>query len=411
MTAMLRTILVDDEKPALKALAYLLKQYPYIKIIGTFTDVDEALMALEKETVHLLFLDIDMPKSNGIEAAKKILANNSKINIIFVTAYSSFAVEAFELNAFDYIMKPIDPKRLKKTMERVDPRQYPSLDSILTQQKQTIFLNSLLNKKISNPEEIIQQAESLYINFTQPFSFFFLLLTNQNRQPLEKYSDKTLQTIDELVHKISRQPNLLAWRTPQGIGVLDHSAISSPDCKKEELIKASYLQAVAETYFSEVKVVVGISEYSSKIETFPARYIQARNTAIIGVQLYPELSTYHFLDNEFLAVLDQYIDQQKATKLVNSTIGKILEYDQVNGTNLFRTMEAIIFSNNLQDVAHKLFIHYRTVLFRKQNIEKILGFSMNSFLGRTMLGVALTFFYLQNIPFIDEPKQTSVNDP
>ena len=400
---MLRTILIDDEKPALKALAYLLKQYPYIEIIGTFTDIDEALIAVETETVHLLFLDIDMPKSNGIEAAKKILASNSKINIIFVTAYSNFAVEAFELNAFDYIMKPIDPKRLKKTIERVNPKQ-PLLNSVLIQQKQTVFLNSLLNERISDPEEILLQAKSLYINFAQPFSFFFLLFTNQNRQPLKKYSDKILQAIDELIHKISKQPNLLTWKTPQGVGVLDYSIISSPDCKKEELAKASCLQAMAENYISTAKVVIGIAEYSTKIETFLDRYVQARNTAIIGVQLYPKLSTYHFLDNEFLAVLDQYIDKQKATKLVNSTIGKIFEYDQVNGTNLFRTMEAIIFSNNLQDAAHELFIHYRTVLFRKQNIEKILGFSMNSFPGRTMLGVALTFFYLQNISFTNDSK-------
>ncbi|WP_113672844.1 response regulator [Vallitalea guaymasensis] len=116
---MYRTILIDDEKFALKALKHLLKKYEDIEVVGTYTDVDEAFEKMRISKVDIVFLDIEMPKMKGIHAADKISSIDPSIDIIFVTAYNDYAVDAFEINAIDYVMKPVLKRRLDKTIERI----------------------------------------------------------------------------------------------------------------------------------------------------------------------------------------------------------------------------------------------------------------------------------------------------
>lgn len=119
---LIRTILIDDERPALNNLERLLKDYDQIEIVGAYTDVTKVFEKIKKEKVHLIFLDIEMPKMKGIEAAEKILEIDSNVQIVFVTAYNDYAVDAFEVEAVDYVMKPIIKRRLDKTIERVIKR-------------------------------------------------------------------------------------------------------------------------------------------------------------------------------------------------------------------------------------------------------------------------------------------------
>lgn len=119
---MLKTILIDDEKPALKALEYQLKQYENIEIVGEFTKISEAIKKIHEENMNLVFLDIEMQNINGIEAAKKIISIDRNIQIVFVTAYDDYAVDAFEIEAIDYIMKPVLKRRLDKTINRIENR-------------------------------------------------------------------------------------------------------------------------------------------------------------------------------------------------------------------------------------------------------------------------------------------------
>lgn len=119
---LIKTILIDDEKAALNNLERFLKGYDQIEILGAYTDETKALEEIKNKRVNLIFLDIEMPKMKGIEVAKKILEIDSNIQIIFVTAYNDYAIDAFDLEALDYVMKPIIKKRFDKTMERVMKR-------------------------------------------------------------------------------------------------------------------------------------------------------------------------------------------------------------------------------------------------------------------------------------------------
>ncbi|MBE7721858.1 response regulator [Lacrimispora indolis] len=115
----MRAILVDDEEMLLREMERLLASYPDLEIAGSYTDPMEALREIESTRPELAFLDIEMRTLSGLELAERLLQRNPDLNVLFVTAYNQYAVEAFEINAIDYILKPVRPERLEKTMERI----------------------------------------------------------------------------------------------------------------------------------------------------------------------------------------------------------------------------------------------------------------------------------------------------
>ena len=120
---MLKAVLVDDERPALRVLELLLKNFDGISLIGSFSNPNEAMKKMGHLKPDIVFLDISMPQLHGLDAASLILEGSPDTDIVFVTAFDRYAVEAFELNALDYILKPVCIDRLEKTVERMMKKQ------------------------------------------------------------------------------------------------------------------------------------------------------------------------------------------------------------------------------------------------------------------------------------------------
>ncbi|CAM4158563.1 response regulator [Lederbergia lenta] len=114
----MKVILVDDEPILLTHLEKLFKDIDGIQLIGMYSNPYQAIEAVLRDKPDVVFLDIEMPEINGIEVAEKIQNNLPLINIVFVTAYSEYAVKAFEINAVDYLLKPLNRNRLLKTVQR-----------------------------------------------------------------------------------------------------------------------------------------------------------------------------------------------------------------------------------------------------------------------------------------------------
>lgn len=119
----LRALLVDDESPARKELRFLLQPFSEIQIIGEAENALEALELINNLEYSVVFLDIDMPGLQGIELAKQLCEREDSPAIIFTTAHEEFAVEAFSVNALDYLLKPIHPKRLEQALQKVMAHQ------------------------------------------------------------------------------------------------------------------------------------------------------------------------------------------------------------------------------------------------------------------------------------------------
>ncbi len=118
----LRAVLVDDEQLARDELGYLLGQVGGIEIVGQAGNGVEALTTIERLQPDVVFLDVQMPGLTGFEVARRLVDNRATSHIIFVTAYDQHAIEAFEVNAVDYLLKPVEPGRLETAVVRARKR-------------------------------------------------------------------------------------------------------------------------------------------------------------------------------------------------------------------------------------------------------------------------------------------------
>ncbi len=110
-------IIVDDEPWARKEMQTLINDVSDIEILGMFSNAPSALKFLETNSVDVIFLDIEMPMITGLEFAAQLPKNTL---VIFTTAYSKYALESYELDAIDYLMKPVEKSRLQKAINKAE---------------------------------------------------------------------------------------------------------------------------------------------------------------------------------------------------------------------------------------------------------------------------------------------------
>ena len=117
----IRAILIDDEQDSLSALKEQIKLYcPEVYIHGTYDDPRKGLEAIRQSPPHVVFLDIQMPGMTGLELMEAL--SSEDLNIVLVTAYSQYAIDAIKLSALDYLLKPVDPDELVAAVEKVKKR-------------------------------------------------------------------------------------------------------------------------------------------------------------------------------------------------------------------------------------------------------------------------------------------------
>ena len=121
MPTLLRVVLADDERPARRFLINLLKTFPDVEVVGEAANGTDAMALIETQQPALALLARNMPEAGGLDVARLVKAGATP-SIAFVTAYDEFAVQAFELNAIDYLLKPVERDRLATTLDRARTR-------------------------------------------------------------------------------------------------------------------------------------------------------------------------------------------------------------------------------------------------------------------------------------------------
>jgi two-component system, LytTR family, response regulator len=148
----LRAYLVDDEPLALDRLRRLIACSDRVEVVGSTTEPEEAVTALTSNPVDLVFLDIQMPRLNGFEALSRLPVQPL---VIFTTAYDRYALKAFTVNSIDYLLKPIDPEQLERSLNKVDrlrgdgPTSHPNLQALIVS-----LSDSLRKSQPEYPERI-----------------------------------------------------------------------------------------------------------------------------------------------------------------------------------------------------------------------------------------------------------------
>ncbi|WP_301108307.1 LytTR family DNA-binding domain-containing protein [Sporosarcina sp.] len=126
MSELISALVVDDERYAREELIFLLEQFEQVKIVGEADSGETAIVKAMQLQPDIVFLDIEMPKVDGMEVAKSLSALKKVPYIIFATAYPQFAAEAFRIHALDYLLKPYDEEQLRQAIERVGEALYPA---------------------------------------------------------------------------------------------------------------------------------------------------------------------------------------------------------------------------------------------------------------------------------------------
>jgi two-component system LytT family response regulator len=152
----MKAIIVEDEILAREELKYFIKNYSNIEIVDEFEDGIEVLKFIQQNEVDVIFLDINIPSLDGVLLAKNISKFSKKPYIVFITAYREHAVEAFEIEAFDYILKPYSESRIISMLKK--------LEMSYNQQKNSLHKNTISNKinLWKNEKIIVVDMDDIY---------------------------------------------------------------------------------------------------------------------------------------------------------------------------------------------------------------------------------------------------------
>jgi two-component system LytT family response regulator/two-component system response regulator LytT len=202
----MKAVVVDDEQLAREELCYMLEKMDDIEVIGQAGNGLEAVGIVEQLAPDVLFLDVQMPGLNGFEVAHRLIQNGSSPNIVFVTAFDRHAIEAFEVNAVDYLLKPVEAARLQQAIERARKRVTP--EAPLNDQVERIV--QLMSERQSKRERVAVKVGERFL-LVQAEEIIYASLTNEsiNIVTNQLAGTSNFRTLDELQARLD--PSVF-WR-------------------------------------------------------------------------------------------------------------------------------------------------------------------------------------------------------
>lgn len=217
---MLQAIIVDDEWLVRTELQKLLSEFDEIKIVGEAASVQEAIHLIETFNPQLIFLDIQMPGQTGFDLVEKY---NIKADVIFITAYDQYAIRAFEVNALDYLLKPISKARLAKALTRISDHQIEPNIKNKIQYDDIIFIKIdgvLKFIKVESLKAVVAEGNYSFIYFDNKKELVLRTLNDwEQLLPLKYFKRIHRSTIINLnfINKVEKLRNYTQKITLEGI--------------------------------------------------------------------------------------------------------------------------------------------------------------------------------------------------
>ncbi|QSX09427.1 LytTR family transcriptional regulator DNA-binding domain-containing protein [Alkalibacter rhizosphaerae] len=184
----LKALIVDDEYPAREELRYLLSRLEGVEVVGEATNGKEALALITALDYDMVFLDINMPQMDGMDLGEKIKELEDPPAIVYITAYDQYALQAFRVNAVDYLLKPIEEEKLSHAVERIRNR----FKTTVSPKKQDLPKEPIQRLSVEQGGKIVLlDAVDVYYAFSE--GSYVYVATDQQKY-LTKY---TLQALEE----------------------------------------------------------------------------------------------------------------------------------------------------------------------------------------------------------------------
>jgi len=197
---MIRVMVADDEPLAQEEIIRLIEENQDFKVVSRASNGAAALEEMKANPVDVVFLDIEMPEMDGLEVASQLATWENPPIVVFATAYHQYAIEAFEANAIDYILKPYDPVRLKKALERVKgevERKEPEREKLISLEDDLIrkgVLKKIVGHEKNKKDRVIIHPEEVHF-FKVQFSEIIVHL-DQGEYIINTTLKELLATLD-----------------------------------------------------------------------------------------------------------------------------------------------------------------------------------------------------------------------
>lgn len=257
-------------------------------------------------------------------------------------------------------------------------------------QRKSDFFNDIINGNIFIDKDTMATAEKWGIDLTIPFFCCLIDIGNKELFKKDKINSIDIQQKKRYINSfLSKNPEYVLWDIRDNIGVL-LQACDTPDILDTGIQAATQIKEKISLYAPDLIVTIGVSDMHNGPDSLEKSYQEARS-AIISAKCQGEKSggIYCYRDIGLYQLLATYDEKDHAAEYVQKMIGPLIKYDREKGASLLLTLEVILQSSNLKEAAQKIFLHHKTLVFRKQRIEKILGVSIDHFETKLALAAAI----------------------
>lgn len=277
-------------------------------------------------------------------------------------------------------------------------RQERLLKASYERKKKNDVLNELILEKLPSKQTLKASARMLGMRVIEPFVCYLIRIDSYKGEPWSDWPERRdeIQTqLDNLVDELADE-DCVSWESAEGIGVLSFDGLELLLEKGAQLQQAEKFQKIVGRYSPNFSVSIGIAERGMTLTDFGGRYRQALLAVTTGRRIWPEQQRYHYLDMGVFQLLPFLQNRQQIDAYIERTLGKLLSYDNKKRKEYLDTLVLVVDSNNLKETAAQLGIHYKTLMFRKQRLEEILGISLDEFSARMAVATAIHLMKLRD---------------
>lgn len=323
----MRVLLIDDEEIALNFNEIMLNQLNGVEVVGKYTNPYLALEQLDELDVEVVFLDMEMGAVHGLELAEVIMSKYSHLEILFVTAHPQYALEAFEVNAIDYLLKPLNKKRLKKAIEKTQEK----LDLYSESKKRAPYKEFTFYAKTMGSFHLLDNQQTIIKWRTKKVKELFLFLWFHKGIP---------------VHKAIVMEQLWPDAHAQKAVTLLHTTVY----QLRKTFKENGMENAIQFKNDHYELGISIdSDYIVLEGLLNAKKMEPHNVEQVLVLYEADfleeedfrwtIPTQHFLRRSVLQYFEQFIAEDEVNfPLIEKCLLKMLEIDYYNETYMYKLL-------------------------------------------------------------------------
>lgn len=266
------------------------------------------------------------------------------------------------------------------------------LDLAYELRRRSHFLNNIVMGKTIVDQKVKEGMHTLGIDFSRPLVCCLLV----NKEPVDREKEK-----NAIIEALEEENGCIAWICGNDIGILYQQRNDGYSLmESSQKFAHSFLEKV-HCHYPQLTFVIGVSNSQEGANCVRKAYWQGWSATVAAQCQGKKTGVFHYKDLGILQLLIKNIGNEGADEFIKEQIGNLISHDKEKGTNFLLTLEEILQNSSMKKTAEKMFLHPKTVVFRKHRIERILGVSLDSFETRLALGVALKLYTVMQVAMTD----------